>query len=165
MKKKVVTVTKLTRQKQTKLILKQQKTNLLCNTSLWNQNRYQGGTWLKPKFQQSLSHRIVDKIPNFNPIPPTIQTSLSSSISSLTKERKIKKEKKKVDQFLNKWKNKKHKKTITQQSFPQQSNDDLTISQNSKDSNTQSLFTIKTLNSHYINQCSNSSSQTTVIRK
>lgn len=156
---------KVNKTKTNKINIKTTKTNLLCNSSLWNQNRYQGGTWIKPKSQQSLSHRIVDKIPNFNPIPPTIQTSLSSSISSLTKERKIKKEKKKVDQFLNKWKNKKHKKTITQQSFPQQSNDELTISQNSKDSNTQSLFTIKTLNSHYINQCSNSSSQTTVTRK
>ena len=26
------------------------KINLPCNKSLWNQNRYQGGTWTKPKF-------------------------------------------------------------------------------------------------------------------
>ena len=101
---------KVNKTKTNQINIKTIKTNLLCNTSLWNQNRYQGGTWIKPKFQQPLNHRIVDKLPNFNPIPPTIQTSLSSPISSLTKERQITKKKNKVDQFLSKWKNKKTQK-------------------------------------------------------
>ena len=75
------------------------KINLPYNKSLWNQKRYQGGTWTKPKFEQILSRKIVDKLPNFHSFPSTIQTSLSSSISTLTKERKSKKKTNKVDQF------------------------------------------------------------------
>ena len=81
------------------------KTNSHYNKSLWNQNKYQVGTWIKPKLKQSLSRRIVDKLPHFKSLPSSIQTSTGSSISSITKERKIKKKKNKVDQFLNKWEN------------------------------------------------------------
>ena len=36
------------------------KTNSHYNKSLWNQNKYQVGTWIKPKLKQSLSRRIVE---------------------------------------------------------------------------------------------------------
>ena len=63
------------------------QTNLHYNKSLWNQQKYQVGTWCKPKFQQSLSQRIIDKLPHLPSFPPIIHTSIESSISSLTKER------------------------------------------------------------------------------
>ena len=75
------------------------KKNSQYSKSLWNQNKYQVGTWIKPKLQQSLSRRIIDKIPHFKSFPSIIQTSIGSLILSITKERKIKKKKNKVDQF------------------------------------------------------------------
>ena len=62
------------------------KTNSHYNKSLSNQNKYQVGTWSKPKLQQSLSRRIVNKFPHFQSFPPIIQTSIGSSISSINKE-------------------------------------------------------------------------------
>ena len=62
------------------------QTNLHYNKSLWNQQKYQVGTWCKPKFQQSLSQRIIDKLPHLTSLPPIIHTSIESSISSLTRE-------------------------------------------------------------------------------
>ena len=64
------------------------QTNLHYNKSLWNQQKYQVGTWCKPKFQQSLSQRIIDK-PHLPSLPPIIHTSIESSISSLTKEQMV----------------------------------------------------------------------------
>jgi len=66
--------------------IKKSKTNLHYNKSLWNQQKYQVGTWCKPKFQQSLSHRIFDKLPHIPSLLPIINISIESSISSLTKE-------------------------------------------------------------------------------
>ena len=61
-------------------------TNLHYNKTLWNQQKYQVVTWCKPKFQQSLSQRITDKLKHLQSLPPIINNSISSSISSLTKE-------------------------------------------------------------------------------
>ena len=69
------------------------KTNSHFNKALWNQNKYQVGTWIKPKLQQSLNCRIIDKLPHLKLFPSIIQTSIGSTISSITKERKIKKKK------------------------------------------------------------------------
>ena len=59
---------------------KKTQTNSHYNKSLWNQNKYQVGTWIKPKLQQSLSRRIVDKLPHFKSFPSIIQTSIESTI-------------------------------------------------------------------------------------
>ena len=60
--------------------------NLHHNQSLWNQQKYQVGTWCKPQFQQSLSQRILDKLPHPKSSHPIIQPSIESSSSSVTKE-------------------------------------------------------------------------------
>ena len=60
----------------------------ITRNSLWNQNKYQVGTWIEPKLQQSLSRRIVDKLPHFKSFPSIIQTSIGSSLSSLNKKKK-----------------------------------------------------------------------------
>ena len=104
---------KITNIKQIKITNKTQ-TNSQYNKSLWNQNKYQVGIWIKPKLQQSLSRRIVDKLPHFKSFPSINQTSIGCYISSMTKERKIKKKTNEVDQFLNKWESKQHDRTITQ---------------------------------------------------
>ena len=67
--------------------INKKNTNSHYNESLWNQNKYQVGTWSKPKLQQSLSRRIVNKLPHFQLFPPIIPTSIGSSIYSITKER------------------------------------------------------------------------------
>jgi len=61
-------------------------TNLHLNKSLWNQKKYQVGTWCKPQFQQSLSQRIMDKLPHPTSSHPIIQPSIASPSSSATKE-------------------------------------------------------------------------------
>ena len=128
------------------------QTNSHYNKSLWNQNKYQVGTWSKPKLKQSLSRRIVNKLPHFQSFPSIIQASIGSSISSITKERILdiilehfnsdpsiiqtsigsnmssitkdkpfKKNNNKVEQFLNKWKHRKNKKTTIQNKLNKQS--------------------------------------------
>ena len=73
---------KITNIKQIKKTNKTQ-TNSYYNKYLWNQNKYQIGTWIKTKLQQSLSRRIVDKLPHFISFPSIIQISIESSISSI----------------------------------------------------------------------------------
>ena len=45
------------------------QTHSQYNKSLWNQNKYQVGSWIKPKLQQSLRRRIVDKTLTLQIIP------------------------------------------------------------------------------------------------
>ena len=52
------------------------QTNLHYNKPLWNQQKYQVGTWCKPKFQQSLSKQIIDKLTHLPALPPIINTSI-----------------------------------------------------------------------------------------
>ena len=61
-------------------------TNLQYNKPLWNQQKYQVGTWCNPKFQQFLSQRIIDNLKHILSLPTIINSSIESSISSLTKE-------------------------------------------------------------------------------
>ena len=61
---------------------KKTKTNSHYNKSLWNQNKYQVGTWIKPKLQQSLSSRIVDKLPCFKSFQSIIQTSIFDIVNN-----------------------------------------------------------------------------------
>ena len=78
------------------------------SNKLWNQNKYELEIWTKPKFQQSLSLRFLNKLSqHFHSYQSVIQTSIGSNISLLTKDKPIKRMKNKVDQFLNKWKNRK----------------------------------------------------------
>ena len=51
-------------------------TNLHYNKPLWNQQKYQVGTWCKSKFQQSLSQRIIDKLKHIPSLPPIINSSI-----------------------------------------------------------------------------------------
>ena len=71
-------------------------------------------------------------------------------MSSLTKDKLFKKKNNKVEQFLNKWKNRKNKKTTIQnESNKQNSNDELTSHyQHSIESSTNSSRTIETLNNN-----------------
>ena len=105
-------------------------TNLRYNKPLWNQQKYQVGIWCKPRVQQSLDQRnhyklkhipslpiiinssiessissmtkeqIVDIIPQPNEFPSSIKTSLGSTMSSLTKEEPFKKKNNKVETFF-----------------------------------------------------------------
>ena len=76
--------------KQTIIIIKQKihktPTNLQYNKPLWNQHKYQVGIWCKPKFQQSLRQRIIGKLKRIPSLPTIINSSIETSISSLTKE-------------------------------------------------------------------------------
>ena len=73
------------------IITKKQKihetpTKLQYNKPLWNQHKYQVGIWCKPKFQQSLCQRIIGKLKRIPSLPTIINSSIESSMSSLTKE-------------------------------------------------------------------------------
>ena len=105
-------------------------TNLRYNKPLWNQQKYQVGIWCKPRVKQSLDQQnqyklkqfpslpiiinssiessissmtkeqIVDIIPQPNEFPSSIKTSLGSTMSSLTKEEPFKKKNNKVETFF-----------------------------------------------------------------
>ena len=60
--------------------------NLRYNKPLWNQHKYQVGIWCKPRVKQSLSQRNHDKLKHIPSLPIIINSSIESSISSLTKE-------------------------------------------------------------------------------
>ena len=152
---------KITNIKQIKNTNKTQ-TDSQYNKSLWNQKQYQVATWIKPKLQQSLSRRIVDKLPHFKSFPSIIQTSIGSSILSITKEREIKKKTNKVDQFLISGKVNNTTKQKCKKKFKKKRKDEIiNKNQTSIESNTQYSFTIKTLKSNsYINQQSLQSSST-----
>ena len=67
--------------------------------------------------------QIVDIIPKpSNEFPLSIKTSLGSTISSLTKEESFKKKNNKVETFLKNWKNKRNKKTTSNNTFNKQNN-------------------------------------------
>ena len=52
-------------------------TNPPYRNKLWNQNKYVLETWTKPRLQQSLNIRIVDKLPQyFHSYSLIIQTSI-----------------------------------------------------------------------------------------
>ena len=143
-------------------------TNSPYRNKNWNQNKYELGTWTKPKFEQSLSLRIANKNPqHFNSYPSIIQSSICSNISSLTKVKSFKTTKNKVKQFLNKWKNRKNNKTkIQNNSMKQNSNDELSPhNQHSIESSTNWSRTIENFN-HNIsdNQPSLQSSSTKLTR-
>ena len=64
--------------------------------------------------------QIVDIIPQPNEFPSSIKTSLGSTMSSLTKEEPFKKKNNKVETFLKNWKNKRNKKTNSNNTFNKQ---------------------------------------------
>ena len=61
------------------------KTNLRYNKPLWNQQKYQVGIWRQPRVKQSLDQQNQFKLKNFPSSPRILNSSIESSISSMTK--------------------------------------------------------------------------------
>ena len=141
------------------------KTNLRYNKPLWNQQKYQVGIWCQPRVKQSLDQQnqfklknfpslpiilnssiessissitkdqIVDIIPPSNTFPLSIKTSFGSTISSLTKEESYEKKHNKVETFLKNWKNKRNNKTNRNNKFNKKNNCKKSITYSSRSSN------------------------------
>jgi len=62
------------------------KTNLRYNKPLWNQQKYQVGIWCQPRVKQSLGQQNQYKLKHFPSLPIILNSSIESSISSMTKE-------------------------------------------------------------------------------
>ena len=62
------------------------KTNLRYNKPLWNQQKYQVGIWCQPRVTQSLGQQNQDRLKHFPSLPIILNSSIESSLSSITKE-------------------------------------------------------------------------------